>query len=281
MAVSTHISLICSRSIVAGEVDTIEFLAGRNVHDVVEEIKTKAIAKAIASGADVATTKIVEVINLPVQYVTNEATRIIVKAAGDLAPLSIASLEDSVLASADSEENSEGEKAIEDTTAAAEDVTLVESAIDIDTYKPTILANHTWKVSEVDLGDSLPCGRYRRYANSENRVDRRGLWCARDWRWWFAVPAVPDGATDAARRQADHYRGSRQRFGEGHVLPLQFYGASHLCPSSSRLKTKPLFQGSPSVSVGLSRCLHIAAYSPPISPSVSRAATRSPRLRAS
>lgn len=144
------------RSVVAGEVDTIEFLAGRNVHDVVEEIKTKAIAKAIASGADVATTKIVEVINLPVQYVTNEATRIIVKAAGDLAPLSIASLEDSVLASADSEENSEGEKAIEDTTAAAEDVTLVESAIDIDTYKPTILANHTWKVSEVDLGESLP-----------------------------------------------------------------------------------------------------------------------------
>ncbi|KAL1943929.1 hypothetical protein VTO73DRAFT_3747 [Trametes versicolor] len=136
---------------VAGEVDTIEFLAGRNVHDVVEEIKTKAIAKAIASGADVATTKIVEVINLPVQYVTNEATRIIVKAAGDLAPLSIASLEDSVLASTDSDENNEGEKAIEDTTAAAEDVTLVESAIDIDTYKPTILANHTWKVSEVDL----------------------------------------------------------------------------------------------------------------------------------
>ncbi|KAH9852546.1 DUF917-domain-containing protein [Lenzites betulinus] len=138
---------------VAGEVDTIEYLAGRDVHAVVEEIKVRAIAKAIASGADPATTKIVEVINLPVQYVTNEATRIIVKAAGDLAPQSIASLEDDALTSEADEtaEITEGEKALEDAAGAVEDAAAVDSAVDIDTYKPTILANRTWRLSETDL----------------------------------------------------------------------------------------------------------------------------------
>ncbi|KAI0826527.1 DUF917-domain-containing protein [Trametes gibbosa] len=136
---------------VAGEVDTIEFLAGRNIHTVVEEIKTRAIEKAIASGADSATTKIVEVINLPVQYVTNEATRIIVKAAGDLALQAIASLTDSVLSAEDATENNEGEKALENASAAVEDAVALENAVDIDSYKPTILGDRTWKLSELDL----------------------------------------------------------------------------------------------------------------------------------
>ena len=37
---------------VAGEVDTIEILAGRDIHDVVEAIKVQAIRKAVAAGAD-------------------------------------------------------------------------------------------------------------------------------------------------------------------------------------------------------------------------------------
>ncbi|KAI0674400.1 hydantoinase/oxoprolinase [Trametes maxima] len=136
---------------VAGEIDTIEFLAGRNIHTVVESIKEQAIKKAIESGADPATTKIVEVINLPVQYVTNEATRIIVKAAGDLSPQTVASLEDAALASAeDVDEGAEGEKALAD-AAAAEDAAEAEAQVDIDAYKPTILPNRTWKLSEVDL----------------------------------------------------------------------------------------------------------------------------------
>ena len=53
--------------VVAGEIDTIEILAGRNVHDVIEEIKTQAVAKAVAAGADPSSTRIVEVANIPVQ----------------------------------------------------------------------------------------------------------------------------------------------------------------------------------------------------------------------
>lgn len=38
--------------IVAGEVDTIEFLNGRTLEDVVEPLKLQAIRKAIEAGAD-------------------------------------------------------------------------------------------------------------------------------------------------------------------------------------------------------------------------------------
>lgn len=37
---------------VAGEVDTIELLAGRDIHTVIEAIKLVAIRKATAAGAD-------------------------------------------------------------------------------------------------------------------------------------------------------------------------------------------------------------------------------------
>ncbi len=38
--------------IVAGEVDTIELLVGRDIHTVVDAIKREAIEKATSSGAD-------------------------------------------------------------------------------------------------------------------------------------------------------------------------------------------------------------------------------------
>lgn len=70
----------------AGEIDTIELLEGRNIRDIIEGLKAQALEKAIKAGADpsplfrspwsdsmlilfspVGTTKIVEVVNLPVQ----------------------------------------------------------------------------------------------------------------------------------------------------------------------------------------------------------------------
>ncbi|KAH9896950.1 DUF917-domain-containing protein [Cubamyces lactineus] len=133
---------------VAGEIDTIEFLAGRDIHTVVEGIKEKAIQKAIASGADPETTKVVEVINLPVQYVTNEATRIIVKAAGDLSPQNVASLEAGLVSSPEEVDGVEGEKTLASEAVTAEEA---EQEVDIDEYKPTVLQNRTWKLSELDL----------------------------------------------------------------------------------------------------------------------------------
>ena len=38
--------------VVAGEIDTIELLQGRSIHDVIDNIKAQAIEKAIRAGAD-------------------------------------------------------------------------------------------------------------------------------------------------------------------------------------------------------------------------------------
>lgn len=47
-------SMICSDAfcVVAGEVDTIEFLAGRNIEEVIEGLKLQAIQNAVKNGAD-------------------------------------------------------------------------------------------------------------------------------------------------------------------------------------------------------------------------------------
>ncbi|TFK90339.1 hydantoinase/oxoprolinase [Polyporus arcularius HHB13444] len=135
---------------VAGEVDTIELLAGRDIHTVIEAIKLVAIRKAIAAGADPATTKIVEVANIPVQYVTNQATRIIVKAAGELASQAVASLEDSSTIAAEQDDGPQEEEKHLSSDGSAVDSPSLED-IDIDHYKPTILPDRRWKLSEVDL----------------------------------------------------------------------------------------------------------------------------------
>ncbi|KZT70496.1 hypothetical protein DAEQUDRAFT_810662 [Daedalea quercina L-15889] len=133
--------------LIAGEIDTIEILQGRDIHDVIEGIKQQATEKAIKGGADPATVKIVEVANLPVQYVTNQATRIIVKAAGDLAPEAVASTfsSDDILADeGDFDHLQEEDKAIL--------ANIVEEAtVDIETYRPNVRSDRTWSVSEIDL----------------------------------------------------------------------------------------------------------------------------------
>ncbi|KAI0746879.1 DUF917-domain-containing protein [Daedaleopsis nitida] len=138
---------------VAGDIDTIEILAGRDIHTVVEAIKLQAMQKAIAAGADPATTGIVEVTNLPVQYVTNEATRIIVKAAGDLSPEMVASLEyTSVQGPNDAgPEADELEKAISSPIGEHSETSSQEADIDLRTYTPTILPDRRWKLSALDL----------------------------------------------------------------------------------------------------------------------------------
>lgn len=69
---------------VAGDVDIIEILAGRDEDEVVESVRQQAISKAVESGADERDVKVVELTKIPLQYVNNKATRILVKAVGSL-----------------------------------------------------------------------------------------------------------------------------------------------------------------------------------------------------
>ncbi|EMD31880.1 hypothetical protein CERSUDRAFT_109067 [Gelatoporia subvermispora B] len=132
---------------VAGDIDTIEFLQDRSIHDVIEKIKTKAIEKAVEAGADPASARVVEVVNLPVQYVTNQATRIIVKAAGDLAPERIATvdgLDTATETGSDNLEILETEKVILEESEVSEEV-------DIEAYRPEVRQDRIWSLSELDL----------------------------------------------------------------------------------------------------------------------------------
>lgn len=82
---------------------------------------------------------------------TNQATRLIVKAAGDLAPEVVASISssDTIFESTDFSDSNESEK-----TALQDDIED-EVQIDIEKYRPTILEDRSWTLSELDLGEKL------------------------------------------------------------------------------------------------------------------------------
>ncbi|EEP81448.1 conserved hypothetical protein [Uncinocarpus reesii 1704] len=137
---------------VAGTVDLIEILADRSEKEVVKKAEQAAIDAAVARGADRSDVKIAEVEKLPLQYVSNKATRILVKAVGKLRipdPTAVNKGNLNLFANEDIEVSEEQPKA-----AAAEDtaVSAVKHSIHIDipSYKPDV-RNGVWYVSPVDL----------------------------------------------------------------------------------------------------------------------------------
>jgi N-methylhydantoinase A/oxoprolinase/acetone carboxylase beta subunit len=69
---------------ISGEVDRVYALEGRSRNDALDDAKAEASQKAIAAGADPATVQIVDVEDVPLTYLPGNATRIRVKAVGDL-----------------------------------------------------------------------------------------------------------------------------------------------------------------------------------------------------
>jgi N-methylhydantoinase A/oxoprolinase/acetone carboxylase beta subunit len=142
---------------VAGEVDIIEILDGRDEKAVVAEASQKAILKAIRQGAAADDVKVVAVEKIPLQYTSNKATRLVIKAVGRLATPDeetlggLAGLEsggDADVEDDTEEDAEEGEKvgipdALEPTTKPSLDV-------NIETYRPTV-KDGVWYISEVDL----------------------------------------------------------------------------------------------------------------------------------
>ncbi|KZT25156.1 Hydantoinase/oxoprolinase [Neolentinus lepideus HHB14362 ss-1] len=132
---------------VSGEVDTIEILEDRKLEDVVEKVKALAVERAVKNGAKKQTVKVVEVENLPVQYVTIKATRLVVRAVGELDIEAVPAGSTVVENVEDSDEAyQEGEK-----ESANGDAGFVEEKIDIAAYRPTINEQGEWILSEIDL----------------------------------------------------------------------------------------------------------------------------------
>ena len=70
---------------ISGEVDRVYSLANTSRDAAVDDAKGEATAKAVEAGADPASTQIVDVEDVPLAYLPGNATRIRVKAVGDLA----------------------------------------------------------------------------------------------------------------------------------------------------------------------------------------------------
>ncbi|KAF5353704.1 hypothetical protein D9758_008697 [Tetrapyrgos nigripes] len=131
---------------VSGEIDTIEILQGKSLDDTLARIKMEAIAKAVEGGADPATVRIAEINVLPVQYVTNQATRIIVRAVGEIGiPKSRSTAGTFKRSQQEMEEESEDAQEVLEDGADGDD-----NRIDYETYRPKIVGDE-WHLSETDL----------------------------------------------------------------------------------------------------------------------------------
>lgn len=136
---------------VAGEIDIIEILADRNQKTVLEEAKRRAIEVAVARGAERDDVKIVEVDQIPLQYVTNKATRLVVKAAGKL----VSPDPDAISGGAANEWTEDDQAEPEETQQEGRIVNTISfvkhaAYMDIDTYRPDV-RNGIWYLSPVDL----------------------------------------------------------------------------------------------------------------------------------
>jgi N-methylhydantoinase A/oxoprolinase/acetone carboxylase beta subunit len=69
---------------ISGEVDRVYSLEKRSRDDALDDAKAEATAKAVEAGADRSTVQIVDVEDVPLTYLPGNATRIRVKAVGDL-----------------------------------------------------------------------------------------------------------------------------------------------------------------------------------------------------
>lgn len=84
-------------------------------------------------------------------YVTNQSTRVIIKAAGDLSPSPT-----HILDAVESERRYGDEVLDNGTEPINEHIEAPESPVDVNTYRPTIRADKVWVLSEIDLGEHSP-----------------------------------------------------------------------------------------------------------------------------
>ncbi|OKL60014.1 hypothetical protein UA08_04890 [Talaromyces atroroseus] len=147
---------------VSGEVDVIEIMENRDERAVLEAAKEQAIQAAIARGADKDDAKVVEVEKIPLQYVTNKAIRLVVKAVGKLstskfeATLASDQPFNADWMSRDDEQISEQETNGDTASAILKDATFPSSSakhftsVQLDSYAPEVV-NNVWYLSATDL----------------------------------------------------------------------------------------------------------------------------------
>ncbi|KAI1205190.1 DUF917-domain-containing protein [Annulohypoxylon truncatum] len=139
---------------VAGEIDIIEILEGKDEKAVVGAACERATREAIRKGAAPGDVKIVSIDKIALQYTTKKATRLVVKAVGQLATpdagLTTLPAENQQLDGDEEEEDETKEGVKAHIPDAAEPVAKPCLKTDLDTYRPEV-RDKTWYLSEVDL----------------------------------------------------------------------------------------------------------------------------------
>lgn len=134
---------------VSGEIDIVEIPEGRSEKVIVDAACAKAIDLAVAKGAAKTDVKIVEINKMPLQYMSNGALRIQVRAVGHLAiPEELTPPPSPPVTSMHEFDEDEGEKvSVPDALTPTYKPSL---HVDLDAYRPDV-QDGTWYLSEVDL----------------------------------------------------------------------------------------------------------------------------------
>jgi len=136
---------------VAGGVDVIEILDGKDESTIVARASEQAVQMAVLKGAVKEDVKVVTIEKFPLQYVFNKATRIVVNAVGKLGSVidheKVQGLEKAISFDLGSEEKEESR-----TSVPCTDIILTKPSlyVDIPTYRPDVRQG-VWYLSEVDL----------------------------------------------------------------------------------------------------------------------------------
>ncbi|KAB8295723.1 hypothetical protein EYC80_008548 [Monilinia laxa] len=141
---------------ISGHVDTVVIPGERTIEEEIEEAKLLAIQRCVAAGGDKKTIEVVEVDTLPINYVTNGSTQLVVRVVGDLLntgekvkdlntfPRSISTFKPK---RADSGYSASGLDSLVESKASTYDIL---EHIDVESYRPRIEGD-IWHLSEIDL----------------------------------------------------------------------------------------------------------------------------------
>lgn len=142
---------------VAGDVDEIVIPSGQTESEMLQAVKQKAIDQAVAKGADPDDVEIVKIEKLPLQYVTNKATRFVVKAVGSLRATTSEAQSVETNGSDHNEDDVNGEVSKKEVLHDHEGSLAAPSLdVDLNTYRPEVKAG-VWYVSPVDV-ELIACG---------------------------------------------------------------------------------------------------------------------------
>ena len=144
---------------IAGEIDIIEIMADRDEKVVFKAAEEMAIAAAVAKGADADDVKIVQFDKIPLQYVTNKATRIMIKAVGKLAVSEAGYMPAPVNWNHEPQDEEDlGKEKHDERPMSTSTATLGKPSlnVDISSYRPEV-KNGVWYLSPVDI-ELIACG---------------------------------------------------------------------------------------------------------------------------